>query len=191
MGFIKVIFVILLFCIIYFYRYPFWIGTPMDYSDNNKVFSPAFGTIMNIKKEDNGDYFIAIFLSPLDIHYQFSPVSGSITDIKYDPTGKFELAYDLNKSRDNEKSIFTIENSYGKFKVYQIAGKLVRRISRFRKIGDDVKTGQVLGLIHFGSRVDIIIPNRDNRFTPLVRVDEKVNANTPLGYFKSIDKQKS
>ena len=177
-----IFFLVFAFCLLFFYRYPFWIKPKIDTTDD-KVYSPAFGRIMNIKKEDNGDYFIAIFLSPLDIHYQFAPIAGKITDIQYDATGKFELAYDLNKSRDNEKSIFTIENRHGQFKVYQIAGKLVRRISRFREVGEVVSTGQVLGLIHFGSRVDIIIPNRDDKFVPMVNVDERVTMDTVLGYY--------
>ena len=56
-----------------------------------------FNDLMKIIEEDD-NIFIAIFLSPFDIHYQFSPVSGTIQDIKYDRTGKFSLAYELNKS---------------------------------------------------------------------------------------------
>jgi phosphatidylserine decarboxylase len=116
---------------------------------------------MSIKRRDDNTLYIAIFLSPLDIHYQFFPVSGIVKDIIYDKTGKFELAYELNKSNDNEKCIHVINNRHGDFIVYQIAGFLVRRISYYDKINEKYESGENLGLIHFGSRVDIVIPKAD------------------------------
>ena len=168
--------------LLFFYRYPFWL-TQVININNNFVYSPAFGKIMTITKEPNGDVFIAIFLSPLDVHYQFSPIDGNITQLDYDANGKFELSYNLNKSKDNEKSIYTIESSRGTFKVFQIAGKLVRRITTFKKPQDNVKTGDLLGLIHFGSRVDIIIPNSTDTFKINVQIGDRVNNQTVLGMY--------
>jgi phosphatidylserine decarboxylase len=116
---------------------------------------------MSIKRRDDNTLYISIFLSPIDIHYQFFPVSGKVKDIKYDATGKFELAYELNKSNNNEKCIHVINNRHGDFILYQIAGFLVRRISHYDKVGEAYNSGEKLGLIHFGSRVDIIIPKAD------------------------------
>jgi phosphatidylserine decarboxylase len=167
--------------LLFFYRYPFWLN--LQNVDERAVSSPAYGTIMDIRKEDNGDYYIAIFLSPLDIHYQFAPITGEIIDKKYDATGKFELAYELNKSHQNEKAIYTIRSKRGDFKVFQIAGKLVRRISTFCQVGQQVNRGDPLGLIHFGSRVDIIIPNPKNDFQIGVKNGDKVSPDTILGYY--------
>ena len=155
MNKLKVIllFIFLIICI--FYRYP---REYIRRGEQDKVYSPAYGRVMSIKRREDNTLYIAIFLSPLDIHYQFFPVSGRVKDINYDATGKFELAYELNKSNDNEKCIHVINNKHGDFIVYQIAGYLVRRISHYDKVGDTVDSGECMGLIHFGSRVDIIIP---------------------------------
>ena len=165
----------------FFYRYP----GEREYSadDDNKVYSPAYGRIMKIKEREDGTLYIAIFLSPLDIHYQFFPVSGTVERVDYDHTGKFELAYEFNKSNQNEKCIHTIRNQYGEFVVYQIAGFLVRRISPYDVVGQEAVSGKCMGLIHFGSRVDIIIPQRD-RFKLQVAEGDYVDAeNTVLGYY--------
>lgn len=147
----------LILFIFFFYRKPSHIILNNNF---DIVYSPAYGRVMDIK-ERNNDIYVAIFLSPLDVHYQYIPINGKIIDYKYDNNGKFNLANDLNKSKYNEKTITKIENKRGIFHIYQIAGYLVRRISYFKKINDNVKTGQVMGLIHFGSRVDIIIPKKN------------------------------
>jgi phosphatidylserine decarboxylase len=182
MNFVLISICLIISFLLFFYRYPFWLKQVININ-NNFVYSPAFGKIMTITKEKNGDVFIAIFLSPLDVHYQFSPIDGHITQLDYDANGKFELSYNLNKSKDNEKSIYTIESSRGTFKVFQIAGKLVRRITTFKKPQDNVKTGDPLGLIHFGSRVDIIIPNSTDTFKINVQIGDRVNNQTVLGMY--------
>jgi len=176
---ILALFLFLLF-LLYFLRYP----TPIIRKNNEDyVYSPAFGKIMNITYRDDNTLYISIFLSPTDIHYQFYPVSGLIKDLKYDCSGKFELAYELNKSNKNEKSIYTISNKNGDFIVYQIAGYLVRRISTYGKIGEKVDSGECMGIIYIGSRVDIIIPN-SNKFKLLVKENELVRGfNSLLGHY--------
>ena len=178
MKYYCIIILFILLFLVYFYRYP-------EYSSpgfSNKVYSPSYGRIMKITQKDN-QIFIAIFLSPFDVHYQYYPVSGQIIDKYYDPTGKFELAYELNKSNNNEKSITTIENYYGQFKIYQIAGFLTRNIDTYGNIGELVDTNNTMGRIHFGSRVDIIIPNA-SKFKLQVRENQKMyGPETILGYF--------
>ena len=182
LAFIMLIFILLFASLgFFFYRYPGERESSAD--DDNKVYSPAYGRIMKIKERDDGTLYIAIFLSPLDIHYQFFPVSGKVERIDYDHTGKFQLAYELNKSNDNEKCIHVIRNKYGAFTVYQIAGFLVRRISPYDVVGQEAVSGKCMGLIHFGSRVDIIIPQRD-RFKLQVAEGDYVSAeDTVLGYY--------
>jgi phosphatidylserine decarboxylase len=173
------LFLILIF-ILYFLRYP----TPIIRKDNfDNVYSPAFGKVMSIIKRDDDTLYLAIFLNPMDIHYQFYPVSGTVSDLKYDCSGKFDLAYELNKSNKNEKSIYTITNKHGDFIIYQIAGFLVRRISTYNKKGDEIESGQCMGVIYLGSRVDIIIP-KASTFNLLVKEGDKVKGfNSLLGYY--------
>jgi len=174
--------VLIVALLLFFYRFPE--ERECRPEDVNKVYSPAYGRIMKITERDDGTLYIAIFLSPLDIHYQFFPVSGTVERVDYDHTGKFELAYELNKSNGNEKCIHTIRNKYGEFTVYQIAGFLVRRISPYDVVGQEAVSGKCMGLIHFGSRVDIIIPQRD-RFKLQVAEGDYVDAeNTVLGAYR-------
>ena len=175
--FILIILSLLFF--IYFYRSP----SPIIRKKNTaNVYSPAFGKIISIKERET-HIFLSIFLSPLDVHYQYYPVSGKITNYKYDTTGKYELAYKLNKSNDNEKAITTITNEKGDFIIYQIAGMFVRRIETYGKLEQDIESGEKLGIIHFGSRVDILIPK--DKFELKVSEGEYVKGfNTLLGYYK-------
>lgn len=177
---IVVICIIIVCFLLFFYRFPH----ERIISESQNVYSPAYGTIMKITERDDNTTYIAIFLSPLDIHYQFFPVSGEVKQIKYDANGKFELAYELNKSNENEKCIHVINNQYGDFTVYQIAGFLVRRITPYDEVGQKAVSGKCMGLIHFGSRVDIIIPRR-NRFQLTAKEGDIVNGlDTVLGYFR-------
>lgn len=188
MSFLSIVIAIILFFTIFFlvfYRCPIPL---IRKSNEDYVYGPGFGRVMKITQEGD-NIFIAIFLTPLDIHYQFSPLSGIIKDIKYDRTGKFSLAYELNKSNENEKAITTITNKHGDFTVYQIAGFLVRRITTFFDVGQKVECGEKMGLIHFGSRVDIIIPkkSKDTKYKDFIlnvkEGDYVSGFNTLLGYY--------
>lgn len=167
--------------LLYFYREP-----PMTIrkNDEDHIYSPACGTIMDIIYQSDNTILIPIFLSVFDIHQQTFPVSGLITDVKYDATGKFNIAYKVNKSNDNEKIIHTLKNKNGIFKIYQIAGLLARRINYFNDINTKIENGQKLGLIHFGSRVDIIIPNADRVELKVVKGQKVRGSNTLLGQYK-------
>jgi phosphatidylserine decarboxylase len=178
---ILIILILFLSFLLYFYRSP---RTKIIHNNFDIIYSPAYGKIININKQEDKIY-ISIFLRALDVHYQYAPISGKITDIKYDYTGKFNLAYELNKSNQNEKAIYTIENKRGIFEVHQIAGFFVRRISIFAVKGQQIQTGEKLGIIHLGSRVDIIIPIKDaNKFELYVEEGQQVcGTNTILGKY--------
>jgi phosphatidylserine decarboxylase len=171
---------LLVLFILFFYRYP----SPIIRQNNyDSVYSPAYGTIVNIEYIPENKLLISTFLSPLDVHYQFYPISGIVTNIKYDKTGKYNLAYELTKSRYNEKYITTISNKNGDFVIYQIAGYFVRRIISYSKLNETVESGEPLGLIHFGSRVDLIVPNA-SRFRLLAKKGDYVRgSNTLLGSY--------
>ena len=106
-----------------------------------------------------GDYTrVSIFMSVFDVHINRSPITGRVKRIAYVP-GKFINA-DLDKaSEDNERQHFLVEGSDGlRIGFTQIAGLVARRILSFVKEGDAVEAGQRVGLIRFGSRVDVYLP---------------------------------
>jgi phosphatidylserine decarboxylase len=111
---------------------------------------------------------ISIFMSVFDCHVNRSPVTGKIEKIVYQP-GKFFNA-DLDKaSADNERNALVIATSGARIAVVQIAGLVARRIVCFVRNGDSVNAGQRFGMIRFGSRVDIYLPEGT---PPLVAVGQ-------------------
>ena len=169
---IIIILVIFLF-IKWFNRHPY-ISPDIKNTSNNVVLSPCYGTIKKIVHENNKTY-IMIFLSPFDVHIQYLPMSGIITSQIYDNTGKFNLAYDLNKSKYNEKVITTLHNSFinDDIEIYQIAGFFVRRIENEKYDNKPIIIGSKLGMIRFGSRVDLVVPSKGLRLN--VKENDYVN----------------
>ena len=111
---------------------------------------------------------ISIFMSVFDCHVNRSPVAGKIEKIVYRP-GKFFSA-DLDKaSADNEHNSMVIATAGARIAVVQIAGLVARRIVCFVRTGDSINTGQRLGMIRFGSRVDVYLPDGTS---PLVAVGQ-------------------
>jgi len=96
-------------------------------------------------------------MSPLDVHVNRAPVSGKISMIEY-MKGKFMVAYDERASIDNERNAITIDHGNASIRFVQIAGILARRIICWRKPGDLIGRGDRIGLIKFGSRVDVFFP---------------------------------
>lgn len=101
---------------------------------------------------------VSIFMSVFDVHINRAPIGGRVSRVVYVP-GKF-LNADLDKaSEDNERQYFVVEHPDGpKVGFTQIAGLVARRIVKFAKPGDIVAAGQRVGLIRFGSRVDVYLP---------------------------------
>jgi phosphatidylserine decarboxylase len=111
---------------------------------------------------------VSIFMSVFDVHVNRSPVSGEIERIVYRP-GKF-LNADLDKaSEDNERNGLVVRTPSGRYGVVQIAGLVARRIVCFVKEGQLVSAGERIGLIRFGSRVDVYLPSGTK---PLVAVGQ-------------------
>ena len=108
----------------------------------------------------DGEYTrVSIFMSVFDVHIQRAPITGRVRRIAYIP-GKF-LNADLDKaSEDNERQHFLVESADGlRIGFTQIAGLVARRIVAFVKEGDSVESGERVGLIRFGSRVDVYLPS--------------------------------
>jgi phosphatidylserine decarboxylase len=133
--------------------------------------SPADGRVVGVVSEPDRQTRISIFLNVFDVHVNRSPISGVITDVTYQP-GQFLIASNEIASTQNEQNIVTVRAEDGTKVVFkQIAGVIARRIVFTKKPGDVVQAGERVGLIKFGSRVDVIFgPEWRVEVTPGVRV---------------------
>jgi phosphatidylserine decarboxylase len=134
---------------------------PGSVEDERLVVSPADGLVVVVKPVElaGGDMgtLVSIFLSIFDVHVNRSPLAGRIVETDYRP-GKFLIATKQKASIENEQNVITVENRYATVVFKQIAGLIARRIVFWKKKGDHVMLGERVGLIKFGSRVDIILP---------------------------------
>jgi phosphatidylserine decarboxylase len=127
------------------------------------VVSPADGKVIDIKVVEESSYVrgdalcISIFLSLLDVHVNRYPVSGNVDHRAYE-VGRFEPAWRSSASRSNERSSTGIHSDGRRVLVNQIAGLAAKRIITYARLGDVVRQGERMGLIRFGSRVDVYLP---------------------------------
>jgi phosphatidylserine decarboxylase len=124
------------------------------------VVSPADGHVMEIVDEELGSQMgrrVTIFLAIWDVHVQRAPVAGRIADVVYKP-GRFYAAFRAAASRENEQNIISIETPNGTLVFKQIAGAIARRVLCWKRTGETVALGQRVGMIRFGSRVDVWLP---------------------------------
>ncbi len=119
--------------------------------------SPADGKVVAITTDPDGRTRIGIFLNVFDVHVNRSPIGGTIRDIRYQ-SGKFLVASRAEATAQNEQNTFTVTADDGTTVVFsQIAGLIARRIICYKKPNDRVAAGDRVGLIQFGSRVDILL----------------------------------
>jgi len=131
-------------------------------SDPQSIVSPGDGRVMEVVEEalgGNAGRRISIFLSIFDVHVNRSPVAGRITAIEY-RSGKFYAAMRGRASAENEQNAFHVSSERGEVVFKQIAGWVARRIVCWKSVGDSVTRGERVGMIRFGSRVDIWMPDR-------------------------------
>jgi len=121
------------------------------------IVSPADGKVVNISNESDGSTRVSIFLSVFNVHINRSPIGGKVASIHHLP-GKFKVAFNEQASLENEQSIWLIDDGLRKVKFSQIAGILARRIVSWKRPGETVEKGERVGLIRFGSRVDVFLP---------------------------------
>ena len=128
------------------------------------VLSPADGTVVQIKDVADGEVWpgltrqVSIFMSVFDVHVNRAPISGRIVHYRYNP-GKKIAAFAEKSSTENEQNLIVVEDSHGgRVAFKQIAGLLARRIVFDKKEGNEVVRGERIGMIKFGSRVDIFFP---------------------------------
>ena len=127
--------------------------------DPGAVVSPADGKVTDVSVVTSGGTSrqrISIFLNVFDVHVNRSPIAGVVGDVRYQP-GKFLNAMGANSAEENEQNIVTVEGEGRTIVFKQIAGLLARRIVFNRKVGDHVERGERVGLIKFGSRVDVLL----------------------------------
>lgn len=136
------------------------------------IVSPADGKIRELKIEENL-VFISIFMGITNVHVNRMPVEGIITEMKRFP-GMHLRAY-KKESEYNERIIIDIDSPIGEIKLVQIAGLIARRIYPYIKKGDKLKKGDKIGIIRFGSRVDIYLPTNKIKNVN-VKIKDKVYA---------------
>jgi phosphatidylserine decarboxylase len=129
--------------------------------DPDAVVSPGDGRVVVITEEENAGRSgtrISIFLAVWNVHVNRSPAAGTISKLEYRP-GKFLAAWDANASTQNEQNIFTLATPGGDIEFKQIAGLIARRVVSWKKQGESVGRGERVGLVRFGSRVDLWLPS--------------------------------
>lgn len=144
------------------------------------IIAPADGKIVVIENVIENEYLktectqVSIFMSPFNVHVNRNPVSGVVKYFKYHP-GKYLVAWHPKSSELNERTTTVIETSKGdKILFRQIAGALARRICWYVKENQNVKQGEEMGFIKFGSRVDVFLPKSYN-------INVKLNEKTTGG----------
>ena len=127
------------------------------------VIAPADGKVIDIREVEEDTYLhtsckrVSIFLSLADVHVNRYPVSGEVEHRRYD-TGRFEPAWRSTASHGNERASTGIRALLAPILVRQIAGLAAKRIVTYASVGDRVRQGERMGLIRFGSRVDLFLP---------------------------------
>jgi phosphatidylserine decarboxylase len=150
---------ILLIFLISFFRIPKRRLTTQD----NAVVAPADGKVVAIEEVEADEYFsdrriqVSIFMSPLNVHVNRNAVSGEVLYSEYHK-GKYLVAWHPKSSIENERHTVVYKTNGKTLLIKQIAGALAKRIVNYLEAGQQVKQGEEMGFIKFGSRVDILLP---------------------------------
>ena len=169
-----------------------WLGVPFYilaifclwfFRDPNRVIaegpvavSPADGKVVSITKDADGRTRLGIFLNVFDVHVNRTPIAGKITRRTYKP-GKFLVASNDAAGTENEQHTFVVEGEGTTIEFSQIAGLIARRIVWYKDTGDTVERGERVGLIKFGSRVDVLF-NADWKLS--VTLGDRVSAGSSV-----------
>lgn len=150
---------ILVLWVAYFFRDPERTGPRGD----QYVISPADGRVIAITEVDEPSFIqgraikISVFMNVFNVHVNRYPVSGRVAYVHYNP-GKFLNAAVDKASLENEQMSVGVESKGRRILFRQIAGLVARRIVTYSRVGDDAEQGERMGLIRFGSRVDVFVP---------------------------------
>lgn len=141
------------------------------------ILSPCNGTVMELAEEEGG-LTVRVFLSVFSVHLQRSPVSGTVIGVRH-KGGKFFAAWNPRAQAENEQNVITIRGEGGPegeapvYVVRQIAGFLARRCVSWVQVGDVLRAGDKIGMIKFGSQVDLHLPRP---VSALVKPGDKTRA---------------
>jgi phosphatidylserine decarboxylase len=157
--------------------------------DPQVVYSAADGFVTDVEEAHDEPWVpggkalrISTFLSIHNVHVNRSPVEGSIMKME-EVAGRFIPAFLGGSKEENHQNRIALDGPNGRAVVVQIAGMVARKISRWVEIGESVGTGQRIGLIHFGSRTDVLLPA--GSADPLVSPGDRVRAGTtPLARYR-------
>ncbi|HJY08027.1 MAG TPA: phosphatidylserine decarboxylase [Bryobacteraceae bacterium] len=163
------LYLIALFCL-WFFRDP-----ERKIPAGDVIVSPADGKIVAIRNNAS-ETRVSIFLNIFNVHVNRSPTAGRITDIRY-TRGKFRVASMEEASAENEKNTITLDAGGARVVFSQIAGLIARRIVCYKQVGDTVATGERIGLIKFGSRVDVFF---GPEWAPDVKTGQRVSAGSSV-----------
>lgn len=156
---LAVVLVLLALWVAYFFRDPERNGPRGE----SLVIAPADGRIVNITEVDEPAFLggrairVSIFMNVFNVHVNRYPVSGTVAYTHYNP-GKFINAAAEKASLENEQMSVGIVHSTDRVMMRQIAGLIARRIVTYSQVGDAARQGDRMGLIRFGSRVDVFLP---------------------------------
>jgi phosphatidylserine decarboxylase len=142
------LFLLAVFCL-YFFRDP-----ERAVPDGAVAVSPADGRVVSVKADAPDRTRVSIFLNIFDVHVNRTPIAGEIVDVAYQ-AGRFLVASREGASTENEQNVVTVQGDGTRVVFTQIAGLIARRIVCWKKAGDVVRAGERIGLIKFGSRVDV------------------------------------
>lgn len=163
-------FVLAIFCL-WFFRDP-----ERQIPTGPVAVSPADGKVVAIGRDPDGRTRIGIFLNVFDVHVNRTPISGTIRKIDY-RKGKFLVASRPEAASQNEQNTFVVDGGDTTIEFSQIAGLIARRIICYKKPGDRVAAGERVGLIQFGSRVDVLL---GPEWTLAVREGQRVAAGSSV-----------
>lgn len=151
---------------------------------DDSIIAPADGTVVAVEEVQADEYFtdkrlqLSIFMSPLNVHVNRNPVSGEVVYSQYHK-GKYLVAWHPKSSTENERYSVVYRKNEKEILVKQIAGAVAKRIVNYLKPGQEVKQGDEMGFIKFGSRVDLLLP-LDTQID--VKINQKVKGGvTVLG----------
>lgn len=150
---------VLVIWVAYFFRDPERTGP----RGRDLVISPADGRVIEVVEVDEPAFLqgrairISVFMNVFNVHVNRYPVSGRVAYVHYNP-GKFLNAAAEKASLDNEQMSIGVQTERHRVLFRQIAGLIARRIVTYSRVGDDAEQGERMGIIRFGSRVDVFVP---------------------------------
>jgi phosphatidylserine decarboxylase len=137
----------------------------------SQLVAAADGRVTAVDHRGDGRWRIATYMSLRDVHVNRAPGDGVVVSLEHRPGGHLP-AFDKDSER-NERLSWRLDTAHGELEIIQIAGALARRIVPYRATGDQVRRGERIGLIRFGSRLDVILPPG---LTPAVAVGDRLRA---------------